>query len=251
TLAYDGAGFVGWQRQARGTSIQGLLEEICATLDGAPVTVEGAGRTDAGVHALAQTATVSLARDITAATFVRALNAHLPETVRVLSATLVGDEFHARFSAVAKAYRYRLWNDPILPPFERAYVWHVPWPRLDVDAMQRAADLLRGTHDFSAFTGAGSRTRTHEREILSVTVARHVDADGRGDGLITLDICGNGFLKHMVRNITGTLVDVGRGTRRADEMSLLLQRGDRHEAGRTAPARGLFLVKVFYERPDL
>jgi tRNA pseudouridine38-40 synthase len=251
TLAYDGTEYVGWQRQATGTSIQGLLEEICATLDRAPVCVEGAGRTDAGVHAFAQTATVSLVRDIPAATLVRALNAHLPQTVRVLTAIQVSDDFHARFSAVAKAYRYRIWNDPVLMPFERAYAWHVPWPRLDVEMMQCAADLLRGKHDFSAFTGAGSRTRTHEREVLSVTVARHRDADGRGDGLVTLDICGTGFLKHMVRNIAGTLVEVGCGKRRADDMSLLLQRGNRHEAGRTAPACGLFLVTVFYQTPDL
>jgi tRNA pseudouridine38-40 synthase len=246
TLAYDGTGFVGWQRQAAGTSIQGLLEDICARLDKAPVLVEGSGRTDAGVHALAQTATVSLSRDIDAPTLVRALNAHLPEAVRALAAEPVGDGFHARFSAVAKAYRYRIWNDPVLVPFERMYAWHLPWPRLDVEAMQQAAVLLRGTHDFSAFTGAGSRAESHEREVLEVWVRRH-----EGGPLVTLDICGRGFLKHMVRNIAGTLVEVGQGRRTEDEVRRLLTSRDRRDAGRTAPAHGLFLVRVFYETPDL
>lgn len=251
TLAYEGAGFVGWQRQAGGTSIQGLLEDICAILDGAPVLVEGAGRTDAGVHALAQTATLSLTREIDAATLVRALNAHLPETVRVVVAEPAPDGFHARFSAVAKAYRYRIWNHPVLNPFERAYTWHVPWPRLDVAAMQRAASCLRGTHDFRAFTGAGSRTRTTEREILAIDVRRHGDDSHGNDALVSIDVTGSGFLKHMVRNIAGTLVEVGHGKRRVDSMPALLAGGDRHDAGRTAPASGLFLVRVFYERPDL
>jgi tRNA pseudouridine38-40 synthase len=251
TLAYEGTAFVGWQRQAAGTSIQGLLEDIFAILEGAPVLVEGAGRTDAGVHAIAQTATVSLRRDIGSATLVRALNAHLPQTVRVVDAEPAADDFHARFSAVAKSYRYRIWNSPVLSPFERAYCWHIPGPRLDVAAMQRAADALRGVHDFAAFTGAGSRTQSTEREILGIELRRHRDDDGGGDALVTLDVCGTGFLKHMVRNIAGTVAEVGRGQRRAGDMRALLEGRRRADAGRTAPAAGLFLVRVFYERPDL
>jgi tRNA pseudouridine38-40 synthase len=241
TLAYDGTAYVGWQRQSSGTSVQGLLEEALAQLDGAAVQVTGAGRTDSGVHALGQVAMATLQRAVDESTVVRAANARLPDTIRVLDATEVGVDFHPRFRALAKTYRYRLWNADVLDPFERAYAWHLPWPRLDVDAMTAAAAMIEGRHDFAGFQGAGSDTRTTEREVFSSRVERLDDRP-----LITYEVRGNGFLRYMVRNIVGTLVDVGRGRHRAGWIADVLASRDREKAGPTAPAHGLFLVRVEY-----
>jgi tRNA pseudouridine38-40 synthase len=244
TLSYDGTTFVGWQRQAAGVSIQGLLEDALAFLEGGSVTISGAGRTDAGVHALAQVATVFLNRAIDAGTILRATNARLPDTVRVVSAVEVPPSFHARFSATAKIYRYRIWNEEVLSPFERAYAWHVPGPELDVDAMSAAAAWLEGRHDFAAFQTAGAETTTTERVVFSSRVLG-------GPPLITYEIRGNGFLRHMVRSIVGSLVEVGRGRHPAEWMGEVLISRARALAGPTAPATGLFLVAVEYEQPDL
>jgi tRNA pseudouridine38-40 synthase len=245
TLAYDGTEFVGWQRQASGTSIQELLEQAFALLEGQPVTVFGAGRTDAGVHACGQVAHVSLQRDFDAATIVRALNNHLPPAVRVLDARQVPPSFHARFDASAKRYRYRIWNQPVLDPFARLYSWHIPGPRLDVDAMATAAAVLEGTHDFAAFQTAGAETHTSERVLFLSRITAE-------QPLITYDVRGNGFLRHMVRSIVGSLVEVGRGRYRPEWMTEVLLSKDRTRAGRTAPAAGLFLVAVDYDqqRPE-
>src|SRR5712692_7625859 len=169
TLAYDGTGFVGWQRQASGPSIQGLLEDALRELDERAVTVIGAGRTDAGVHALGQVAGFALERAMAPEVVVRALNARLPETIRVLTATEAPAAFHARFNARKKTYRYRIWCGEVMSPFERAYAWHVIGP-LDVEQMAAAARLIEGRHDFAAFQGAGSATRTTEREVFSSSV---------------------------------------------------------------------------------
>jgi tRNA pseudouridine38-40 synthase len=171
TLAYDGTDFVGWQRQANGPSIQGLLEEACLELDGRAVTVNGAGRTDAGVHALGQVASCSLERRVSPDVVVRALNARLPPGVRVLSAVEARPEFHARFDARAKTYRYRIWNAAVLDPFERRYAWHLSGP-LDVEALGAAASLLEGRHDFAGFQASGSAIHTTERTIRTSVVTR-------------------------------------------------------------------------------
>jgi len=246
TIAYDGTGLVGWQRQAEGVSIQGLLEQACAELDGRAVAVAGAGRTDAGVHALGQVASLTLERTIAPDAVGRALNTRLPPAVRVLEAVVVPDRFHARFDARRKSYRYRIANRPVLSPFERAYAWHVPAPTLDIEAMAQAAGALEGPHDFKAFQGTGRETHGTERELYSVRVAR---VPG-GDGIIAFDLSGSGFLRHMVRNIIGTLVEVGCGRRRPGWVVEVLEAGDRALAGRTAPAAGLFLVSVEYDRAD-
>ena len=157
TIAYDGTDFVGWQRQAAGTSIQGLLEDALRELDQRDVRVIGAGRTDAGVHALGQAASFSLSRPMDDDAVVRALNARLPDAVRVLSAAGVPDSFHARFGAVRKTYRYRIWNADVISPFERHYAWHIAG-RLDREAMAAAAKILEGRHDFAAFQAAGHAT---------------------------------------------------------------------------------------------
>jgi tRNA pseudouridine38-40 synthase len=262
TIAYDGTGLVGWQRQASGVSIQGLLEEALSALDGREVAVAGAGRTDAGVHALAQVATASLERVIDGHSVVRALNTRLPDSVRVLDASEVPVTFHARFTARSKTYRYRIWNGDVLPPFERRYAWHVPAPPLDVGAMAAAALLLHGSHDYAAFQGTGTEPHSTERIIFSSSI-RTVDeamraagesARGVGDtdrmvgALIAYEICGNGFLRHMVRNIVGTLVEVGRRRRPVAWVEEVLRLRARARAGPTAPAEGLFLVSVDYEQ---
>ena len=244
TIAYDGTGLVGWQRQAGGVSVQGLLEDACAELDGKPVAVAGAGRTDAGVHALGQVASLTLERSIAPDSVVRALNTRLPPAVRVLDAVSVPDEFHARFDARRKRYRYRIANGPVLSPFERSYAWHLPAPALDLGAMAEAAAALEGLHDFKAFQGVGSETRHGtERTLYSVRVT----GTSGSDRIVTVDVSGSGFLRHMVRNIIGTLVEVGVGRRPPGWMAEVLAGGDRARAGRTAPAAGLFLVAVEYD----
>jgi tRNA pseudouridine38-40 synthase len=240
TLAYDGTGFVGWQRQAAGASIQGLLEQALARFDQGEVIVFGAGRTDAGVHALGQVASFSLRRATDGPSLVRCLNASLPDTVRVLAADIVADRFHARFSARRKTYRYRLWNADVLSPFERPYVWHVHRP-LDRDAMAAAATLIEGRHDFAAFRAAGGKTLSTEREVFSSRLVAGLVP------LIVYEISGSGFLRCMVRNVVGTLVEIGRGRRPIEWMSEVLAGGDRRQAGPTAPARGLVLVSVEYD----
>jgi tRNA pseudouridine38-40 synthase len=239
TLAYDGTRFVGWQRQADGDSVQGLLEEALARFEGGPVTVHGAGRTDAGVHALGQVASVQVAFDHDLVTVTRALNAQLPADIRVLSVEEAAAEFHARFSARGKTYRYQLRHGTIADPFERAFVWHMP-ERLDVAAMTTAAAMLVGTHDFAAFQSAGSAGGSGTIRTVSRSDLRDLN------GQLTYEIAGDGFLRHMVRAIVGTLVEVGRGFRKPETMTALFTGGARADAGATAPPQGLFLVRVDY-----
>ncbi len=246
TVAYDGTRLVGWQRQAEGDSVQGLLEEVIARLEGAPVTVNGAGRTDAGVHALGQVASVRVTCGHDTGTFARALNAQLPAEVRVVAVEEVEPEFHARFSARSKTYRYLLCNQLVANPFERAFSWHVPEP-LDVEAMGRAARALVGAHDFSAFQSAGSDVKETVRTVSRSEFVAFVEPPVLGpSALLAYEIAGDGFLRHMVRAIVGTLVDVGRGWREPQTLDALLQNGQRAQAGPTAPAHGLFLVRVDY-----
>jgi len=249
TLSYDGTRLVGWQRQAAGDSVQGVLEDALALFEGGPVTVHGAGRTDAGVHALGQVASVQVSFAHDAVTLARALNAQLPEDVRVLSVDEAAPGFHARFDARSKTYRYCIRNGPVASPFERPFVWHVPQP-LDVEAMRQAASCLLGRHDFSAFRSVGTDTPDSVRTLhASAVVESPVAVPWLGDGgrLLTYEVTGDGFLRHMVRAIVGTLVEVGRGWRDPVQMDALLQSGNRARAGATAPAQGLFLVRVVYD----
>jgi tRNA pseudouridine38-40 synthase len=238
TLAYDGTRFVGWQRQATGESIQGLLEDALSRLDGSAITVHGAGRTDAGVHAEGQVASARVTFAHDPSTVMRAVNAHLPPEIRVLAVDEAPAEFHARFSARSKSYRYQIANSVVLSPFVRAYAWHVP-ERLDREAMSVGAAALVGTHDFTSFQSTGSDAATTVR-----TLARSEFADR--SGLLVYEVEGDGFLRHMVRAIVGTLVEVGRGWRPASDVQMLLKVGTRAQAGATAPAHGLTLVKVEY-----
>ena len=255
TLAYDGTDFVGWQRQPSGESIQGVLEDALHSFDDRDVTVTGAGRTDAGVHALGQVAAFSLENTIDAETVARALNAKLPETIRVVSACEVPNTFNPRYDARAKTYRYRLWNGPARSPFERRYAWHLP-VALDAEAMDAAARRLEGRRDFAAFQATGSDVETTERTIMSSRVLRQAQDERNTDALvvslsnhqplIVYDVTGDGFLRHMVRAVVGTLVEIGRGRRPVEWIDEVLASRDRSMAGPTVPPTGLFLVRVDY-----
>jgi tRNA pseudouridine38-40 synthase len=245
TVAYDGGAYVGWQRQADGTSIQGLIEEALARIEGQPVTVTGAGRTDAGVHALGQVASVRVETTHSCDTYVRALNAALPEDVRVRRVEEMPETFHARFDARAKTYRYRILTGPIASPFELRYAWHVTFP-LDREAMRIALASCVGEHDFAAFQAAGSIVSGTVRTIHRATLEEARTEVDPETPLLTLTVTGDGFLRHMVRTLTGTLIEVGRGRRPASDLPRLLEARDRAQAGETAPPHGLFLVEVTY-----
>ena len=251
TLAYDGADFAGWQRQTGAETIQALVETALQPLEGRAVTVHGAGRTDAGVHALGQVASVRLTHPIGADALLRALNANLPAAVRVLQVEEAADRFHARFDARGKVYRYRLATAPVAHPLDLRYAWHLPQP-LDLGAMQAAGALLEGRHDFAAFQAAGgAATASTVRSISLLRIALERPPDWRGasggGGIIGIEVRGDGFLRHMVRVIVGTLVEVGRGRCAAGSVADVLATRDRASAGPTAPARGLFLVRVDYQ----
>ena len=252
TLSYDGTRYVGWQRQASGESVQGLLEEAVARFEGSAVSAQGAGRTDAGVHALGQVASVEVTCQHPVETLARGLNAWLPSDVRIVKVEDAAEDFHARFSARSKTYRYLLRNAPRVSPFERAYVLLVP-ETLDVSAMQTAANVLVGTHDFSSFCSAGSNVRDGVRTV-SRSIIHYIEADvmpyvptREERTLLAYEVTANGFLRHMVRAIVGTLVEIGQRRRSAASMVKLLEAASRAQAGATAPPHGLFLVGVDYD----
>ncbi len=240
-LEYDGAGFVGWQRQANGLSLQQVLEEAAAHLAGGPVSSIVAGRTDAGVHALGQVAHFDLERGISAERLVQALNFHMrPHRVCVLRAASVADDWSARFSAVGRAYRYVILNRPARPALAAGRVWHIPH-KLDVAAMAEGARLLLGRHDFSSFRAASCQAASPIRTLDGLEVFR--------DGYCVVVGAGaRSFLHHQVRNMVGSLKLVGEGAWQPERMGSALAAADRRAAGPTAPPEGLFLVSVRY--PD-
>ena len=237
-MAYDGTDYHGWQLQSGLPTIQGVLEEIVGGIESKPVRVEGSGRTDAGVHALAQVAAFTIDNQIPPDNLRRAMNRLLPASVRVRAVEEVHAEFHPRFDAVAKTYRYTVFRGEVCPPLEWRYVYHHPYP-LNEAAMITAARLYQGEHDFSAFAATdhrdgepGSKVRT----IFGSAVERE------GERLV-YTVRGNGFLKHMVRNIVGTLLEAGRGN--IDVHTLP------SKSGRTAPAKGLTMISVEYPESDV
>jgi tRNA pseudouridine38-40 synthase len=242
TLEYDGRGFAGWQAQGQGErTIQGELMAALAEIAAGPVRFMGAGRTDAGVHAEGQVASAAFETVLDAETLRRALNAKLPPDVAVLAAELRGASFDARRDALAKRYRYQLWNGELPSPLRAPRFWHVREP-LDLARLRAGAERLVGTHDFASFRGTGSAVKTSVRTLHRVELA------GRSGAEIHLGVEGDGFLRHMVRNLVGSLVEIGLGRRSPEWITELLAARDRRAAGRTAPACGLVLEWVRY--PD-
>ncbi len=245
TLAYDGTDFYGWQVQpARGT-IQGVLSEALRRVTGVTVLPQGSGRTDAGVHALAQVASCGIESPIPVANLALALNDVLPPSIRILGIEEVGPEFHARKSALAKTYRYRIYRGAICPPFLARYVTHHPFP-LDEAAMIEAAIAVEGEHDFSSFAAADPEKLNDEGERSTVRTIWCSQWQRAGDELV-YTVRGSGFLHHMVRNLVGTFLMVGKGTLKPEDMPRILQARSRSaNPGATAPPQGLYLVNVEY-----
>ncbi len=240
-VAYDGTGFHGWQVQPGLPTIQGTLEEIISGMEGAPVHVAGSGRTDAGVHAIAQVAAVSLTNPIPVDNFRRAVNRLLPGDIRIGAVKETAFDFHPRFDAVRKTYEYRIFRDEICPPFARRYVYHHPFP-LNEDLMVKAAASLCGEHDFSAFAASDDRDALGRSKVRTI-----FRSDLRRCGPhLHFTLTGSGFLKHMVRNLIGVLLEVGKQNCTPEEFAARLQPGSVVAVGPTAPARGLFLISVEY-----
>lgn len=241
TLAYDGTDFHGWQMQPGLPTIQGVLEEIIGEMEGKPVHVAGSGRTDAGVHALAQVAAFTIENPIPVDNLQRAVNRLLPPAIRILAAAEVHSSFHPRFDAIAKTYRYTLFRAPVCPPFQWRYVQHHPYP-LDEAAMIEAARFFEGEHDFTAFAASDvrdSEDKSKVRHIFGSEIEKSEDA-------LIYTIRGSGFLKHMVRNIVGTLIEIGRGNLGRAGIEAFFCNKSRRKAGPTAPAKGLVLQSVEY-----
>jgi tRNA pseudouridine38-40 synthase len=248
-LEYDGADYHGWQAQPEKITVQGVLEDRIRQLTGGPAKVLGAGRTDAGVHALAQVAAfrTESAHDIS--TIKKALNATLPEDIRIIDVTEVHDSFNPRDNALRKSYFYIISKERKPPVFLHGYSWTVPQP-LNVPSIILASQTLIGTHDFTSFMGAGSDIKNPVREVFSLDIEEITEIDfmtARLKGnFIRVRIEAKGFLRHMVRNIVGTLVEIGRGGISPDRLKDILEAKDRKLAGQTAPARGLFLERIVY-----
>lgn len=243
-VAYDGTDFNGWQVQPGLPTIQGKLEEVIGSIEGAPVHIEASGRTDAGVHALAQVAAVSLRNPIPPDNFRRAVNRLLPYTIRISDVREAAPEFHPRFHARRKTYEYRIYREEICPPFDRRYVYYHPYP-LNEAAMVAAAPLLEGEHDFTAFAASDNRDALGHSKVR--TIFRSVFT--REETLLVYRVTGSGFLKHMVRNIVGVLLETGKGNLAEPDLLARLQPDCGIRPGPAVPASGLFLISVEYERP--
>lgn len=242
TLAYDGTEFSGWQAQPERRTVQGVLQNAWQEITGESVRMTATSRTDAGVHAQGQVVGIQTASELTAERLLGGINAKLPDDVVLRSVELVSDDFHATHDAVGKRYRYRIHYSRLRPLHNRQLVWHIPQP-LDVAAMERAGQLLVGKHDFASFQSTGSPRDCTVRTITDVRVGQ---GGAEEDDLIWIDVSGDGFLYNMVRNIVGTLVDVGAGRRPVEWISEVLAACDRKAAGQTAPAQGLMLIEVHF-----
>ncbi|MCF8026093.1 MAG: tRNA pseudouridine(38-40) synthase TruA [Desulfobacteraceae bacterium] len=240
TIEYDGTEFNGWQVQKTGRTIQGAIEAALFVMTRQKIRITGSGRTDAGVHAMGQTANFRCNTRLTEKDFFSGLNGLLPSDIVLQSCEQVSSEFHARYNAIEKTYRYNILNRPLPAAIGRQYAWHIKNP-LDVDAMQRAADMLKGKHDFSAFENTGSPKSNSVRTVYSAGFTQPPDKRH-----LNFEISANGFLRYMVRNIVGTLVQVGQSGITVEEFAAIKASLDRNKAGFTAPPHGLFLMSVKY-----
>jgi len=238
TLAYDGTSFHGWQVQPQLRTVQGELERTLGKLFNHDVAVTGSGRTDAGVHAHGQVASIETERTMDADAVLRGANALLPDDIRVLSVEDVSADFHARRSARSKTYRYRIWRLPIVSPFEVRYVYAYRYP-LDMSIVDRGTNFFIGTHDFSSFCATATQIEDRTRTIYEACWTR-------SEREWTFEIRGNGFLQYMVRTIVGTLLEIGQGRTSPEDLHAIFEARDRRAAGPTAPASGLHLVRVEY-----
>jgi tRNA pseudouridine38-40 synthase len=247
TLSYDGTAFHGWQVQPGCRTIQGELAGALRHVIGESVLPQGSGRTDAGVHAVAQVASMRLQAAIPPANLMRALNRTLPADIRVLSAEIAADDFHARHSALGKTYEYRIFHGPICPPTLARYVYSTQWP-LEMEAMAAAAPRIVGQHDFTSFAAVDPDRARRMLADASIHNVRTITVSNwrREDDLLIYTLSGSGFLHHMVRNLVGTFIEIGRGQRRPESIAAILDARERSTAGATAPARGLFLQSVSY-----
>lgn len=249
TIQYEGSQYSGWQIQVRELTIQGLLEKAVRTVTGDESRVTGAGRTDAGVHALEQVAAFWTDSRLDANTMLRALNANLPNDIRIINVEEMPEDFHPRYDAVNKTYSYLITPSDAYSVFLSKYSWQMTC-RLNIDAMSQAAHSLAGKQDFSSFRASGCSSKHPLREITDITISRLDSIDFMTfqfkAPLIRIRITADAFLRHMVRNIAGTLVDVGREKMPPEQMQNILDAKDRKAAGQTAPACGLFLEKIRY-----
>jgi tRNA pseudouridine38-40 synthase len=254
TLAYDGTDFRGWQIQPGQPTIQGALTDVVEKLTQRRLTIHAAGRTDAGVHATGQVAHFKTQSELSAGEFQRAFNALLPRSIRVVAAEEVGPDFHARWNALSKTYRYRIFRGRVVPPFVWRYVQHDPYP-LDFAAMAEAARMFEGEHDFTSFAASsGSEEDDRERTVTRMIYRSELLCAGNGDpGVLSEEwvyiVRGRSFLRYMVRKIVGTLVDVGRGKLNPADISRLFELRDRSKSGPTMPPHGLCLAEVEYPDP--
>lgn len=238
-IQYDGSRYQGWQKQgSTENTLQGKFETLLSRLAGGQVEISASGRTDAGVHAYGQTANFHMNTELSPQELLERINQYLPEDVAVIECTEADARFHARLNAKKKTYRYRVLNTSVPHVFDRKFVYQVP-ERLDMEAMQSAASVLIGTHDFKSFTSAKKSKKSTVRTIYAIDIARVGEE-------IQFHFTGDGFLFHMVRILTGTLLEVGLGKRTAGDMVRILSACDRQEAGFLAPAQGLALMKVYY-----
>lgn len=241
-IAYEGTNYHGWQIQPNGVSIQSTLENVLKVVLRHDVRIHGAGRTDAGVHALGQAAHFIHDEPIDPYKLRASMNGILPPDIRVLSVEQVDDSFHAQYSAVGKIYRYHLHLQTIASPFKKGFMWHIPYP-LDLEKMHQASRLLVGTHDFTAFANESHRGVAAHDPIRNIQRIDLIEEPGG----VYLEFEGEGFLYMMVRNIVGTLVEIANGKRSVEEINAILASKDRRLAGQAAPPQGLFLVKVLYQ----
>jgi tRNA pseudouridine38-40 synthase len=248
TIAYDGAAFHGWQVQPGLATVQGALNQAARQITQEKTVVHGASRTDAGVHALAQVAHFKTQSTLPAAEFQRALNALLPPAIRIVAAEEVGPEFHARWLAQGKTYRYRIYRGSVLPPFDYRRALHYPWP-FDEDAMAVAAHEFEGEHDFTSFAASsGSEEDDRDRNMIRVIHSSEIIREPDRDELV-YTVRGQSFLRYMVRKIVGTLLEVGKGRIAVAEIAQLFELRDRTRSGPTVPPEGLYLVSLEYPDP--